>query len=138
MDEEHEELHKELFEATKQKGKVGEASRRVAELLHPHFEKENELALPVVGIARELAEGKTSPDSHKALELYEKFKAEYPKMLQEHREIVKALDELQEVATAANYQPGVEFAQKLRLHAEIEESLTYPAVLLVGSLLKHR
>jgi hypothetical protein len=46
----------------------------VAQVLHPHFVRENELALPVIGIARELAEEKTSADFPKALELSEKFK----------------------------------------------------------------
>ena len=61
MEEEHEELHVELVKATKMRGKVGDASKRVAEVLHPHFEKENEFSLPVIGVARELAEGKTFP-----------------------------------------------------------------------------
>ena len=50
MEEEHEELHAELAKATKMRGKVGEAAKKVAEVLHPHFEKENEIALPVVGV----------------------------------------------------------------------------------------
>ena len=98
MEEEHEELHAELAKATKTRRKVGEAAKKVAEVLHPHFEKENEIALPVIGVARELAEGKTSPDFPKALELCDKFKAEYEKMLQEHVGIVKTLDLLQKVA----------------------------------------
>ncbi len=69
MVEEHEELHRELLETTKVRGKVGEAAKQVALILHPHFEKENELALPIIGIARELAEGKIPVDSAKALEL---------------------------------------------------------------------
>jgi len=136
MKEEHEELHRELAEATKIRGKVGHAAKKVAQVLHPHFERENELALPVIGVARELAEGKTSPDFHKALELAEKFKLEYEKMLQEHVEIVKALDELERVSKQAKKNAVVEFARKLELHAKTEEGLTYPAVLMAGKLLK--
>ena len=136
MEEEHEELHSELAKATKVPGKVGEAAKRVAEVLHPHFEKENEIALPVIGVARELAEGKTSPDFPKALELHEKFKAEYEKMLQEHVEIVKVLAELEKVARKAKKQYVIEFAKKLRLQPKTEEDLTYPAILMAGKLLK--
>jgi len=47
------------------------------ETLHPRFVRENELALPVIGVTREVAEGKRPPDFNKALELATKFKAEY-------------------------------------------------------------
>jgi hypothetical protein len=40
MEEEHEELHQELRKVTKIRGKVGEAAIRVAQVLHPHFERE--------------------------------------------------------------------------------------------------
>ena len=46
---EHEELHAELGALTKAPGRVGEAARNVATLLHPHFVKEEEYALPLVG-----------------------------------------------------------------------------------------
>lgn len=117
-------------------GKVGEAARKVAHVLHPHFERENELALPVIGVTRELAEDKTSLDFPKALELCEKFKPEYEKMLQEHVEIVNALNELEKAARKAKKASVVDFVRKLKLHAKTEEDLTYPAVLMAGKLLK--
>lgn len=136
MELEHEELHVELRKATRMPGKVGKAAKQVAQVLHPHFERENELALPAIGVARELAENKTSTDFPKALELAEKFKTEYQKMLQEHVEIVKALDELEKAARKAKKASVVNFVRKLKLHASTEEDLTYPAVLMVGKLLK--
>ena len=135
MEEEHEELHQELRKITKMRGKIGGAAVRVAEVLHPHFERENELALPVIGVARELAEGKSSPDFPKALELADKFKAEYQRMLQDHVEIVRALDELEKAARRAKKQAVIRFTRKLKAHARTEEDLTYPAVLMTGKLL---
>ncbi len=142
MREEHEELHRELLKATNLPGHVGEAAKRVAQILHPHFEKENELALPVIGVARELAEGKTPADYEKALDLHDRFKNEYAKMLQEHVDILEALDGLEKNASdRARYRPDkeydvTEFTRKLRLHTKTEEDLTYPAILMVGKLLK--
>lgn len=136
MQTEHEELHTELKRIVKFPGPVGRAAKHVAEVLHPHFERENELALPVVGIARELAEGKTPSDTQKALELVQKFKAEYENMLREHEEIVRALDELEKAGRKAKKAAAVDFAKKLRLHAKTEEDLTYPAVLMVGRLIQ--
>jgi hypothetical protein len=108
----------------------------VAQVLHQHFEKENELALPMIGVARKLAEDKTSTDFPRALELSERYKPEYEKMLQEHVEIVKALDELEKTAKRAKKAAVVNFVRKLKLHAKTEEDLTYPAVLMAGKLLK--
>ena len=136
MREEHEELHNELRKATKMPGSVGKKATRVAEILHPHFERENELAMPVIGIARELAENRSSPDFPRALELSEKFRTEYEKMLHEHEEIIEALAELEKAAKRAKKRVVLEFARKLKMHAKIEEDLTYPAVLIVGKLLK--
>jgi len=90
-----------------------------------------------VGVARELAEGKTSPDFPKALELHDRFKAEYGKMLQEHLEIVKTLDVLKKVAKSHKKRSVEAFVTKLKHHAKTEEDLTYPAVLMIGKLLRH-
>ncbi len=43
---EHSALHAELVDATKEGGRVGEAAKEVARLLHPHFIREEEFALP--------------------------------------------------------------------------------------------
>jgi hypothetical protein len=136
MMEEHEELHNELRKATMMRGSVGKAAKHVAQVLHPHFEKENELALPIIGITRELGEGKSSKDFPKAAKLFERFRPEYENMLKEHVEIVAALDKLEEVARKAEKRSVTEFARKLQLHAKTEEDLTYPAILMAGRLLK--
>lgn len=137
MNEEHEELHRDLARATKLRGHLGEAAGRVAKVLRPHFERENEIALPVIGVARELAEGKSSLDFAKALQFAETFRSEYPKMLQEHAEILKALDELEQSAKAAERFDVVRLARRLKLHARTEEDLTYPAVLIIEKYLNH-
>lgn len=136
MEQEHEELHEELRKLKKMPGEVGKAAKLVAEVLHPHFERENELALPVIGITKELAEDKVSADFHKALELSQKFKAEFLKMLQEHAEIVKALDQLERAGKKAQKQTAVHFVRKLKLHAKKEKDLTYPAALMAAKLLQ--
>ncbi len=138
MQEEHEELHKELRRATKMPGEVGKAAQRVAEVLHPHFERENELALPVIGIARELAEGKEPSDSANALKLHDQFRKEYRQMLREHEEILEALEVLSKAAKKSHKREVVEFTRKLAIHAQVEEALTYPAVLLIGRILKQK
>ena len=136
MIEEHEELHSELKKMIRMRGAVGKKAKHVAEVLHPHFVKENELALPIIGVIRELGENKSSQDYSKAAELFGRFRLEYESMLKEHVEIVAALEELEAAGRSAKNLAVLEFAHKLKLHAKTEEDLTYPAVLMAGRLLR--
>lgn len=88
---EHAELHAELVKATKVPGKIGEAARQVAALLHPHFVKEEEYALPPLGLLPTLAQGEVTPDMTQVLALTDRLRAELPPMLTEHQAIVVAL-----------------------------------------------
>jgi hypothetical protein len=55
---EHEELHAELARATQVSGKIGDSTKADAKILHPHFIKEEEYALPPLGLLSLLADGK--------------------------------------------------------------------------------
>ena len=52
---EHDELHRQLVKAIEEGGKVGDAAKAVADVLHPHFEKEEEYALPPLGLLSSLS-----------------------------------------------------------------------------------
>jgi hypothetical protein len=54
LEAEHEELHQHLYKGIKMGGQVGEAAKAVADILHPHFEKEEEYALPPLGLLSSL------------------------------------------------------------------------------------
>ena len=55
---EHEELHAELVSGTKAGGKTGAAAQAVARVLHAHFVKEEEYALPPLGLLAMLADSR--------------------------------------------------------------------------------
>ncbi|MBZ0158508.1 MAG: hemerythrin domain-containing protein [Alphaproteobacteria bacterium] len=135
---EHDELHQELVKATKEPGKVGEAARAVAEVLHPHFVKEEEYALPPLGILKVLAEGKPVSDTEKVIEMTERLKSELPRMLEEHEAIVAELEKLAEVACEENKPEYARFAEKLILHARTEEDVLYPASIVLGEYIKSK
>ena len=59
LKQEHEELHEQLREATRESGSLGEAAKAVAKLMHPHFVKEKQYALPPLGLLPLLIEGKS-------------------------------------------------------------------------------
>jgi hypothetical protein len=91
---EHEELHEELVRLTKADGKTGEAAQAVAKVLHPHFVKEEELAMPPLNLLRALVDGPVRAEMAKVVELTDKLKQELPAMLKEHEAIVGALQTL--------------------------------------------
>lgn len=133
---EHGELHAELSAATKRPGAVGEAARTVARLLHPHFVKEEEFALPPLGLLRVLASGQPTQDMLPITGMMDRLKAEMPAMLAEHRAIVAALKELEKAGLAQQDEQAVRLAGKIISHAEAEEEVMYPAAILVGEYIK--
>jgi len=131
---EHEELHATLVKATKEPGAVGEAAREVARLLHPHFVREEEFALPPLALLAEVARGGVTAEMAKVLPMTRRLKAELPQMLAEHRQIVDALERLRAAAAGARLPAYERFAEALTLHAQTEEQVLYPAAILVGEL----
>ena len=133
---EHDELHAELVRATKAGGQTGDAAKTVAKLLHPHFVKEEEYALPPLALLVPLSEGRFEPGMAEVLKMTDRLKPEMPAMLAEHKEIVGALGKLVEAAQAESKPDIVHFAEKLMLHAQTEEQVLYPAAILVGELVR--
>jgi hypothetical protein len=135
---EHDELHADLVEATKAGGQTGEAARAVANVLHHHFVKEEEYALPPLGLLVALSEGKFEAGMADVLKMTDKLEAELPTMLSEHKDIVAALNKLIEAGRAENKPEVVHFAEKLMLHAQTEEQVAYPTALLIGRHVKSK
>ena len=129
---EHHELHETLGRASREPGAVGAAAKRVAGLLHPHFVKEEQFALPPLSLLQRLARGEVTADMKEVLPLTERLERELPRMLEEHKGIVDALGELVDAARTAGKLEYAEFALDLIRHAQTEEQLLYPAALLVG------
>ena len=135
---EHEELHSRLVKVIEQGGDVGEAAKAVAEVLHPHFEKEEEYALPPLGLLTSLSNqgNNISSEMKSVLTMTEKLKADLPHMIEEHNNLIVAVDNLIEVAKKENKTEVVQFAEKLKLHAKTEEEVLYPTAILIGEYLK--
>jgi hypothetical protein len=135
---EHDELHGELVEATKAGGRTGDAAKAVAKLLHPHFVKEEEYALPPLSLLVALSEDKFDPSMAGVLKMTDRLKPELGTMLAEHKEVVEALVKLVDAAKAENRPHIAHFAEKLMLHAQTEEQVLYPAAILVGEIVRSK
>jgi hypothetical protein len=92
LQREHEALHARLVKATREPGVVGEAAREVARLLHPHFVREEEFALPPLGLLAPIAGGRITPEMAEVLPMTRRLETELPQMLEEHRRVVEALE----------------------------------------------
>jgi hypothetical protein len=133
---EHEELHTHLARATKLGGPLGEAAQAVARVLHDHFLREEEIAMPPLGLLKEVAAGRIRPEMREVLALTDALKAELPRMLEEHARIKAALADLARVAEEQKQPELAAFAQDLLLHARTEEEVLYPAAVILGEYLK--
>ena len=135
---EHDEIHAALDRATREPGPVGEAARSLAKVLHSHFEREEQIALPPLGLLAPLARGEFTPEMLDVLPMTDSLRAELPGMLSEHVAIRSATAKLDEVARAHGNLSVVRLAEELALHARSEEEILYPAAVLVGDLVRAR
>lgn len=137
---EHELIHSALVEATEAAGRVGAAARELAEVLHPHFVREEEIALPPLGLLAPLAAGEELSEAivSEALSLTDSLRRELPRMLEEHERIRAAVEELRLAAQAEGATKYERLAGQLALHAGSEEQVFYPAAVLVGDVIRAR
>ena len=134
---EHRELHATLDAITKGPGTTGMAAFRVAELMHEHFKSEEEFAMPPLALLRPLAEGVgVRGSAPAAIAMSDRLTADWPRMLDEHKAIREALAVLAVEARLENRPEVLHFVEKLKLHAQQEEEILYPAAILVGEYLK--
>jgi hypothetical protein len=133
---EHEEIQEALVRATLVPGRVGEAARAVAALLDPHFAREEQIALPPLGLLRAISDGEPTAGMAAMLPVTDSLAAELPRMLEEHEAIRAAVDRLGAAARSAGRRDEARLAEQLRSHALTEEEVLYPAAVLVGKYLK--
>ena len=135
---EHQEIHEELTRATRAADPVGAAARRLAAVLHPHFTREEQIALPPLALLAPLSRGEATAGMRAVLPMTDSLRAELPRMLKEHVAIRAATLRLGEVARARGDSAVTRLAGKLALHARSEEEMFYPAAVLVGDLVRAR
>ena len=135
---EHAEILAELAAATKLSGSTGEAARNLARVLDPHFQREEQIALPPLGLLAPLSRGEVHPSMAGILPLTDSLRAEMPSMLAEHARIRAAVVALETAARAGRNRQALTLTEKLKLHALTEEEITYPAALVAGDMVRAR
>lgn len=129
---EHAHLHEQLEQAMDVGGRTGQAAARVRDALADHFEQEDRLVMPLLGLLQPLAEGRADEAMRPAIEMSRQVQRMLPTFMDEHRVIHEAVDQLESAAEAEGKAEAAAFAKSLRLHAQTEEQVLYPAAILVG------
>jgi hemerythrin-like domain-containing protein len=133
MEKEHQDIWQLLVRVQNLSGKTGSVAEKLAKDLKTHIDKEESMALPLLGLLRDLVNGKLSRASAKrASLLYVKFEKEYSGMLHGHKELSKMLERLKKVGAEEGHLTAVRFAEALEKHSQEEEEVLYPAALLAG------
>jgi hypothetical protein len=100
--------------------------------------REEQIALPPLGLLAPLSRGEFTPEMREVLPMTDALRAELPRMLSEHKAIRSATVRLGEAAKTAGNAAVEDLAQTLKVHAQSEEEIFYPAALLVGELVRAR
>ena len=136
---EHEEIQHALQEAVKAPREVGAAARDLQRVLTPHFEREEQIALPPLGVLQRLIEREAVSDLEAwLLPMTDSLRAELPRMLAEHKVIREAVQNLERTAVAAHDDKVAQLARTLAVHAQAEEEMYYPMAVLTGEIVRAR
>lgn len=134
----HENLCAEIKDLINYGGKIGEKATILNKAMRPHFEKEERYALPPLGLLIALSEGSWEIDTTEAIKMADTLKEKFNELAQDHKNILKLLDELNVVAEEENHFHAKIFVKNLIVHTELEDQVLYPATLLVGNYLKNK
>lgn len=135
---EHQALHRDLRTAMEAGGGIAEAARALVAVLHPHFVREEQIAMPPLALLRALSRGEFRPGMTEVLPMTDALRAELPRMLEEHEAIKAALRRLKAAAGTEGRPDIAEFADGVALHARTEEEVLYPASLMVGDWVRRQ
>jgi len=139
MEKEHEEIWRLLIEVQHLSGKTGSIAERLAKDLKAHIDKEESLALPLLGILRDIANGKLKNGVAKRASLLgSKMESEYSGMLHGHKKLYKILERLKKVGAEEGHLTAVRFAEALEVHSKQEEEVLYPAAIVAGQMASRR
>jgi iron-sulfur cluster repair protein YtfE (RIC family) len=132
----HGEIHDRLVQAAREAGAIGETARRVERFFSQHAAKEERLVAPLLALLPRLARHKPDAEMAQVLRLYDEFSGALDDMISEHHVISAALEDLVAAAHAAERPEFAALAARLVSHMRLEESVLYPAAVLVGKYLR--
>jgi DNA-binding NarL/FixJ family response regulator len=133
---EREHMRGQLAQGASEQGHLGDAAREVERILREHALREENFALPPLGLLPMLAIGLVWSEMRPAVSMAANLKADLPQMLEDHEAVVTALQALEHLAWQAGRLDLTLLAQRLMQHLEIETEVLYPAAIVAGQFLE--
>ncbi|MDG6933241.1 MAG: hemerythrin domain-containing protein [Nitrososphaerota archaeon] len=133
LEEEHKELMDSIEMLASGDSKIAKSVKQILIILEPHFEKEEETVVPVLGSLGDLASG-IYTDLEEVKERSDALREDYANMLEEHRRIREKVEAASVLAKAEGREDVLNILELLSHHAAVEEEILYPAALLAGKL----
>lgn len=132
----HENLFENIENIISLGGDIGKTAKLLADISHPHFKKEEEYALPPLGLLLALSKGDWEIEPNAAIEMANKLETELSEMKKEHDIICNILENLKIIAEEESNQKVKQLVNDIKLHIGIEEQVLYPATIFIGDYLR--
>src|SRR5487761_35473 len=136
LEEEHKEIMTSLKSSARFPDGTGKAVKELLEVLEPHFEKEEKVAMPVLGSLSQLVSGEHVSNLIEIADSQGALLQEYGNMFQEHQILKQFIERAKTEANRDGHEEVSELLDALVHHARVEEEVLYPAALLAGTLAK--
>ncbi|HET9487654.1 MAG TPA: hemerythrin domain-containing protein [Chryseosolibacter sp.] len=135
---EHELLLRQMHHLTLFQDSTGIRATALSDLMKNHFQEEEDFVLPPLGLLPSLSVGHLPEAKDDIALLIEKFRSQSAHMSAEHQLIKAFFNELREAANEDGHPEVDALAEAVHKHAEVEEQVYYPTVILIGDYLKLR
>lgn len=126
----------ELNEVLAVGGEIAEKAKQLRDAMVPHFKKEEEYALPPLGLLLAFTDEKWEINAEEAIKMAENLELRLAEMKNDHSDIIDVLNQLKSLGEKEHNYIVKMFVKTVALHIEMEDEVLYPATLLVGNYLK--
>lgn len=132
----HANLILEMNEIISMGGRVGNKASQLRDTMVPHFKKEEEYALPPLGLLLAFSEQNWEINSEEAIKMAENLELRLSEMKDDHQDIIVVVNELTAIGEEEGNFIVKMFVKNIILHMELEDEVLYPATILIGNYLK--
>lgn len=117
-------------------GEIAEKAKQLRAAMVPHFKKEEDYALPPLGLLLAFTDENWEINAEEAINMAQNLELRLAEMKHDHSHIVDILNELKSLGEKEHNRVVKMFVKTLTLHIEMEDEVLYPATILIGNYLK--
>ena len=134
----HEQIVRRLESIAQRGGPTSASASKAAEFLKGHYAKEEEFALPPLGLLSTLLNSPNPADLQRAVVMAERTKAALPELMLEHVQINAMMSDLIEAATQNKDDELVRLATRVAAQSLNDVEVLYPTTILIGEHIRSK